>query len=80
MSCADVPIIPFDDLEMMGARLDFQAALSAAKGTLLTNGTAQRGNGGTPGIQFTTLPRRARWVRPSVLANPIIEQAVAGQG
>eukprot|EP01046_Picozoa_sp_COSAG06_P066064 COSAG06_NODE_16500_length_997_cov_2.408686_1_plen_321_part_10 len=77
VNCDERPIVPFEDLDMMGARLDYQAALSAAKGTLLANGTAQRGNGGTPGIQFTSLPRRARWVRASVLCNPIIEQAVA---
>ena len=77
VTCEEEPIIPHADLDLMGARLDYQAALSAAKQTLLVNGTAQRGNGGTPGIQFTSLPRRAPWVRPSVLCNPIIEQAVA---
>ena len=77
VSCPETPIVPFADLDRMGERLDFQAALKAAQGTLFINGTQQRGNGGAPGIAFGSVPRHAEWLSPSVLCNDIIEQAVA---
>ena len=77
VSCPETPIVPFADLDRMGERLDFQAALKAAQGTLFSNGTQQRGNGGAPGIAFGSVPRHAEWLSPSVLCNDIIEQAVA---
>ena len=77
VSCPETPIVPFADLDRMGERLDFQAALKAAQGTLFINGTQQRGNGGAPGIAFGSVPRHAEWLSSSVLCNDIIEQAVA---
>jgi hypothetical protein len=88
----DVPLIPLADLDLMRARLNFQAALAMASG-LLAGPTEHGGSGArrrpgistkVAGIHAGSLPRRAPWVRPSVVANPIVEQTVAacfgGQG
>ena len=72
-----VPLVPHADLDRIGARLEFQSALAAAEGTHMGNSTNQRGNTGAAGFMTSSLPRRAEWVTPSIVANPIIEQAVA---
>ena len=80
------PIVPVEDLDAMGRRLDLQAALALAHGVLDTG--MQRGDGSSTrrrpgistqvrGIHASSLPRRSAWVKPGVVANPIIEQTVA---
>lgn len=71
------PLIPHADLDLMKERLEYQSLLAVSEGRLMENSTNQRGNGGARGFHTGSLPRRSRWVRPSVIANDIIEQAVA---